>query len=135
MSDVFIDTNILVYAVDAADPAKQAIARLVLSSNPDAVISTQVMLEWYNVVTRRMAVPLSTDEARRGLAKLALMDARSTRPTDVVAAAKLADVEQLSLWDAMVVAVAARAGCTKLYTEDLNAGQMIGGVEIVNPFV
>jgi len=50
------------------------------------------------------------------------------------AAIRLADQAQLSFWDALIVAAAARAGATVLYTEDLNDGQEILGVRIRNPF-
>lgn len=134
MPEPFLDTNVLVYVVDDAEPAKQAVARRLLQEHPRAVISTQVMLEWFNVVTRRLQQPLSVTQALEGLRALERMDVRSTHPELVVAAAALVTSSQLSLWDAMVVEAAARAGCTTLLTEDLNAGQTIQGVQVVNPF-
>ncbi len=44
-------------------------------------------------------------------------------------------LSQLSFWDALIVAASAASGCTTIYSEDLNAGQLIDGVRIVNPFV
>lgn len=52
----------------------------------------------------------------------------------VFAAFELAERAQLSLWGAQIVAAASRAGCGRLLTEDLNAGQVIDGVTIVDPF-
>ena len=52
----------------------------------------------------------------------------------VIAAIDLHQKQQLSFWDAMVVHSAATLGCERLYSEDLNAGQLILGVRVVNPF-
>jgi predicted nucleic acid-binding protein len=49
-------------------------------------------------------------------------------------AAHLSSERQLSFWDGLIVVAAKRCGATRLYTEDLNHGQIIEGVEIVNPF-
>jgi len=50
-------------------------------------------------------------------------------------AAVLARDAVVSFWDALIVVAAARSGARRLYTEDLNHGQKILGVEIVNPFL
>jgi predicted nucleic acid-binding protein len=50
------------------------------------------------------------------------------------AAVELAQDARISFWDALVVVGAERSGADLLYTEDLNAGQRILGVRIVNPF-
>lgn len=56
----FFDTNVVVYAFDNAEPAKQAVARRLMRDHPDAVISTQVLLEFYSVVTRTISPSLPT---------------------------------------------------------------------------
>ena len=53
----FFDTNVLVYAFDNDEPGKQARARELIRNSPDAIISTQVLLEWYSVVTRKFSPP------------------------------------------------------------------------------
>ena len=62
---IFVDTNVWVYAVDAADPAKRKRAMEVTAAavGRDLVISTQVLTEFYAVVTRKLAVPVSSDDA------------------------------------------------------------------------
>ncbi|MEL4358992.1 PIN domain-containing protein [Luteococcus sp. H101] len=130
----FCDTNVLVYAFDPTNEKKQETALQLLSDHRDLVISTQIMLEWFNIVTRKLRPPMLHAEAALALESFGRLRVMSTHPENVMAAAALAGSEQLSLWDAMVVEAAARAGCTTLLTEDLNAGQTIHGVTIVNPF-
>lgn len=135
MSDVFLDTNVLAYAFDTSDQTKQERAMALMTECTDAAISTQVMLEWFNVVTRRLAVPMPVARATELLQDWPR--AYRVVPTDpdlVIAAARLTTIAQLSLWDAMIIAAAVKSGCTTLYTEDLNAGQVIHGVTVVNPF-
>jgi predicted nucleic acid-binding protein len=55
-------------------------------------------------------------------------------PADVLAASSLAEDHRLSFWDAMIIRSATELRCERLLTEDLNHGQIIAGVEIVNPF-
>ncbi|HHW83682.1 MAG TPA: PIN domain-containing protein [Actinomycetales bacterium] len=134
MAEVFVDTNVLVYAFDTADPVKQRVAQGVLADNPRATISTQVMLEWFQVVTRKLATPLPIHAAAAVLADLATMDVVSADAELVTQAAALVLTENLSVWDAMIVTAASRAGCRTLLSEDLAAGATIAGVTIVNPF-
>lgn len=71
------------------------------------------------------------DEATRALATLPVV---ATDRRLVLDALDTAAESQLSLWDAIIVEAAIRGGCDELYTEDLNAGQAIKGVTVVNPF-
>jgi predicted nucleic acid-binding protein len=131
----FGDTNVLVYAVDAADPRKRAIARRLLDERgADLVISAQVLSEFYVVVTRRLATPMSEKNAA------AAVDELSRLPTVVIDAELIRNgiaisrEAQLSFWDGLVVAAARTAGCENLITEDLAAGSTIAGVRIEDPF-
>ena len=134
---VFLDTNILVYAFDRhPSPKKEAARALVdqLAETGALRTSTQVLQEFYNVVTRKVQVPISSRKA------LALIDALAAWPVflvDVPAirqAASLAEKASLSFWDALIVVAASRSGASVLYTEDMNDGERILGVEIANPF-
>jgi predicted nucleic acid-binding protein len=51
----------------------------------------------------------------------------------VIRASELAELAQLSFWDGLIIASAEQAGATRLYSEDLNEGQTIAGVTIINP--
>jgi len=130
----FIDTNIVVYAFDNDEPVKQARAREVMRERPDAVISTQVMLEWYSVVTRKFSPPMPAEAAGEGLTALAGLDVVPADRELVLRAAETADRHQLSIWDAMIIESAVVAGCATLITEDLTDGAVIRGVAVHNPF-
>ena len=98
------------------------------------MVNTQVMQEFFVTVTRRIARPLATPDA---LAVLDLLALASVAPMDANAVRRAAEAttrHQLSLWDALIVDAAVTAGCDRLLTEDLNAGQVFDGVTVVNPF-
>ena len=135
MAEVFLDTNVVVYAFDAADRAKQRRALAVLAENPDATISTQVLLEWFVAVTRKLTPPRPPTQAQAALESLAKLSVVSADADLVIRASRTAVDHQLSIWDAMVVEAAVLAGCRTLLTEDLNDGQTIRGVTIANPFL
>ena len=131
----FADTNVLIYAVTVDDLRKQGIAQALLAQRqPEPlVISTQVLGEVYNVLTRRKAwVPAQALAAAQAFNKL-----RVAVPTadGVLRALQLAGRHQLSAWDALIVQAALEAGCDFLYSEDLQAGQRFGALQIVNPFL
>jgi predicted nucleic acid-binding protein len=134
---VFLDTNVVVYAFDADAPRKQELAREILhqeGNKGNAVVSTQVLQEFYVSVTRKLAVPLDAEtafEATRALAELQLVQVDVPL---VLRAARLSSREQLSFWDALIVGAAATAGCKRLYSEDLQDGRDIEGLRIANPF-
>jgi predicted nucleic acid-binding protein len=137
MSDrTFLDTNVLVYAIDDAEPAKQEIAKRALASSNYGrfTVSAQVLGEFYVTVTRRLAKPLSTADAMSGIEHL---DGYGVVPIDaalVNEAISTSRSAQISYWDGLIVAAAERAGCERLLTEDLNDGQLIGSVRVENPF-
>lgn len=130
----FVDTNILVYASIDEDPVCSPVARELLRSHgrDKLVVSTQVLLEYTNVAIRVFGVKGSKLEQLLAFSELAQI--RETTAEDVFNAARLTQSASISIWDAMVVTAAARAGCATLYTEDLNHDQLISGVRIVNPF-
>lgn len=132
----FVDTNVWVYAVDDADPVKRATARTVLDPAvaSSIVVSAQVLGEFYDTVTRKL-VPRMAPEAAGGM--VARMRELRVVPIDVdIVAAAIAGSRawQLSYWDALIVAAAQAAGCTRLLTEDLADGALYGTVRVENPF-
>ncbi len=134
MAEVFLDTNVLVYAFDTSDREKQARALAVLAQHPDATISTQVLLEWFAAVTRKLTPPMPPAAAQKGLESLAKLSVATADAELVVRAAQTSVEYQLSIWDAMVIEAAAIAGCLVLLSEDLNDAQVIRGVRVQNPF-
>ena len=128
----FIDTNVLAYAYDGDSPAKREIARRVLNDLGGAVISTQVLLELYAVLTRKLGLPQET--AYQAVDALMDLDVVPTDARLVSDGLRLSVDSNISHWDALIVVAAVRAGCDTLLTEDLSHGQVIEGIRIVNPF-
>ena len=132
---VFLDSNILVYAHDAASPDKQRLSRDVIAQLADSgsgVISTQVMQEFFVASTRRLGVPPLA--AKAVLKTLNVFEIVQVSPELIHDAIDCALLNSLSFWDSLILSAAASAGCNSVYTEDLNDGQVILGVEIKNPF-
>jgi len=133
----FVDTNILSYALERRRSAKQSAARTLvdtLMADGRIRVSTQVLQELYVTLTRKVREPWPSENA---LAALDILTAWPLFVTDypaIRAAAQLARDAVTSFWDALIVVAAARSGAAILYTEDLNPGQELLGVLVVNPF-
>ena len=135
---VFLDTNILVYANDAAEPGKQQRARTLVKEVLHAetgVISVQVLSEFWVTVTRKIRKPLSLETARQEVELFHLMTVVDLDSALFYDALRLQELYKVSYRDAQIVAAADVAGCTVLYSEDLNPGQKYAHVTVVNPFV
>jgi predicted nucleic acid-binding protein len=136
MSDrVFVDTNIFVYADDGAARHKGVRARTVLTElirTRRAVVSTQIMQEYFAAATRKLG--LSPERARVRVERLNRLDVVIVRPELILGAIDLCRLHPLSFWDALVVRSASAAGCGRLLSEDMQDGQTVDGVRIVNPF-
>lgn len=133
---VFLDTNILLYSLDlnSGEATKRA-AALALLARRDVVLSVQVLQEFYVQAThKRRAKPLSHEQAAGLVHAWSRFQIVDNSFKLLNAGLAIRDAAQLSLWDALVIAAAAGAGCEELMTEDMNAGQVIAGVRIVNPF-
>ncbi|HSU39496.1 MAG TPA: PIN domain-containing protein [Polyangiaceae bacterium] len=131
----FIDTNVLVYADDASAGAKRERALAVLAAlvgASQAVVSTQVLQEYFVVATRKLGVP--PEVARRKVEVLSRLDVVIVRPELVIAAIDLHRLHSISFWDALIVRAAAAASCARVLSEDLQHDQVIDGVRITNPF-
>ena len=132
----FVDTNVLVYAVDTASPKKRERARHVLAdADPrDLAVSSQVLAEFYVVVTRKLARPMGEREAGAAVGELAKLFVVPVDAALVRSATELSREARMSLWDAMIVEAAVLAGCPRLLSEDLADGTSIRGVAVENPF-
>lgn len=132
----FFDTNILVYADDASSPDKQARAIRVIADCQRrglAVISLQVMQEYFVAVTRKLGV--DPELAQRKVELLSRGRVVRFAEGDVIAAIELHRLTRISFWDAMIVHAARVAGAAVLYSEDMQHGGVVGGVPVVNPFI
>lgn len=135
MIRAFLDTNVVVYAYDRSEPEKRRRAIEILGvGGPQLVVSTQVMAEFFVVVTRKLSPPLDLDSAAAVVADLKEFEVITTDAQLVERSISTSREHQLSLWDALIVEAAVLGGCDVLYTEDLSEGATIRGVEVVNPF-
>lgn len=132
----FIDTNVLLYAFDTSDLGKHAAAQVLLErlwASQTGCLSVQVMQEFFVNATRKLKLPVA--EARAVLEDYRVWIVHAPNASDVIAATALMDAINLSFWDAMMVTSAGELGCRVIWTEDLNAGQVIADAEIRNPFI
>ncbi|NLE60323.1 MAG: PIN domain-containing protein [Planctomycetes bacterium] len=133
----FVDTNILVYAHDTSSGAKCARARELvreLWDSGEGGLSIQVLQEFYVAVTRKAPRPLSAADAARIVGDLSTWEVYCPAVHDVLDAIRVHERWRLSFWDAMIVVSARQLGCRVLWSEDLNAGQVIEGLEVRSPF-
>ncbi|MGH3452535.1 MAG: PIN domain-containing protein [Haloechinothrix sp.] len=132
----FVDTSILAYAHDGSDQLRQPVAAQLIEDlwrSRDGVRSTQVLTEFYAVVTRKFAPPLPRREARSLVDAYAAWPIVPVDPPLIVAASALEEQHSLSFWDALIIEAARRAGADRLVSEDLQHRRRIGLV-IENPF-
>jgi predicted nucleic acid-binding protein len=131
----FFDTNILVYADDQANAAKQRRAVELFNEHRRArtgVVSLQVLQEYFVTVTRKLQIDART--ARRRVELLSKFDVVVHEVSDVLAAIDLHRLHGLSFWDALILRATKQSGCSVLFTEDMQEAREIDGVRIVNPF-
>ena len=135
MSKAFLDTNVLVYASDMDQPAKQAAARALMrqcSQDIPPCISTQVVQEFYVTTTRKLGIaPLKAKDIIHSFRHMEIV---VIDIDDINRAIEGNILWQVSFWDALIVVAAQKARCDVLYSEDLNHGQMFDSLKVCNPF-
>jgi predicted nucleic acid-binding protein len=132
----FLDTNILVYAYDTSDPAKQRVAQdLVRKAVAGGLVtSTQVLAEFATTLLHKLSPAPSSQDV------IALLDALAPIrliPPDYEIVRRAVEAKSaygLHFYDGMIVAAAERAGCERIWSEDFNPGQKYFGIVIANPF-
>lgn len=137
LAQVFIDSNVLIYAHDASDKDKQSIAKELLAELWDkrlGALSTQVLQEFYVVATTKLDPTMSRPEARELVNEYAEWQLIRIDVVMIVNASKREEQHKISFWDALIIEAAKRAGAETLKTEDLADGTRIDGVLIENPF-
>jgi predicted nucleic acid-binding protein len=133
----FVDTNVLAYAHDTSDLQRQRIAAALIEDlwgSRQGVLITQVLSEFYVVVTRMFAPALTRREARALVNAYAAWPVVQVDAPLIVAASALEEQHSLSFWDALIVEAARRSGADRLVSEDLHHGRRIAGLIIENPF-
>jgi len=133
----FFDTNILVYAYDSHLPDKQQKAQNIILSGVregNGVLSTQVLGEFFMVVTKKINKPLPVRDAREIIKYMGRMKVQEIDVLLVERALDTLERYKISYWDSLIISAAERAQCNRILSEDLNAGQIYHGIEITNPF-
>jgi predicted nucleic acid-binding protein len=127
---VFFDTNILVYRTGVDEKAIRAETLL----REGGIVSVQVLNEFVDVVRRKQR--FSWAEVAIALEAFAdLVDIVPLLPDAQRLGVRIAARGGFRIYDACILASAALAGCAALYSEDMNHGQVIEGVRIINPFL
>jgi len=134
MSKIFIDTNILVYSLDQFESEKREKCRKLLrtlTGDLRGVISTQVLQEFYVASTTKLGADvLIVKDILHSFERFVTI---IVTPQIIKEAIDCSIINKLSFWDALIVTAAESAKCEKLWSEDLNDGQVIRGVRIENP--
>ena len=137
MSDrAFLHSNILVYAYYSSCPEKQSRAQLLNQNGflqEDAVLSPQVLGEFFVVVTRKIPKPLSATAA---LDIIEIFQSLVAVDIDYALVSRAIEAQikfKISYWDGLIIAAAERAQCKRILSEDLNIGQTYWGIRIENP--
>lgn len=134
----FLDTNIFVYHLDAADARKHAIAATIVRDalrGQDSCTSYQVVQECLNVVSAKARVPLAPEQAQAYLDAVLSPLMQVGASTDLYhRALGIRARWRYGFYDSLVIAAALAAGCTRLLTEDLQHGQQIEALTVVDPF-
>ncbi len=131
----FFDSNVLVYTDDQDNPDKMAAALDLLAEHRrrrSSVVSTQVLQEYFVAATRKLGVDAGL--ARRKVALFGRSHLATPGLDDMLAAVDLHRLHRLSFWDAMIVRSALASNCSLLFTEDMQHGWRIDGLEVVDPF-
>ena len=133
---VFVDTNVLICAVDTADRRKHEAARAwrtELWKSSRGRISFQVLQEFFAKGTQKW--PAARDDARAEVRDLLKWKPVIVDDLVIERGWKIQDRYKISSWDALIVAAAKQSSCAYLLTEDLHAVQEIEGITVINPFL
>lgn len=132
----FVDTNVLLYALDHTEETKQAQAEVLLErlwSDHNGCLSVQV-LQFYVNATRKLSEPLDPDAARQVIEDYSLWIVHAPGSASVLAAVDISRQHQVSFWDALILGSAFEVGAGVVWSEDLNAGQHFDGLVVQTPF-
>lgn len=136
-ADCFLDTNILIYAYDLQAETKHQVAKNIVWywwQHRGALISTQVLQEFYVNVTSKIPQPLSLATARSIIEQYQVWPVITNTIENVIRASDIQERYQLSFWDSLIISSAEKGGARTILSEDLSHHQYIAGICIQNPF-
>ena len=130
-----LDTNILIYAVDAREGRKRALAARIIAAAAglDCPLALQVVGEFYAAATAKLKLT-PRDAAARAAQLIAGFESFGYSIHAVRAALDEASKGRFSYWDGVLLAAAAEAGCTTIFSEDMADGARFGSIVVANPF-
>ncbi|GLI53845.1 PIN domain-containing protein [Thermodesulfovibrio yellowstonii] len=134
---IFVDTNVLVYAYDISANKKHEVAVSVIENlwySGNGILSSQVLSEFFVVVTRKIPNPLSVEIAKSIIKDFLTWDVIPIYEDSVLDAIDILQKYNLSFWDSMIVECALRGGASLLLSEDFSDGLEIEKLRIQNPF-
>ncbi len=136
MTTGFLDTNILIYAYDPLNPAKQAVAwdLLRVASLGGNAISTQVVTEFSAALLHKKGVKIEAAHVAQLVEELWPIPLVATDAKLIARAIEAHRIYGVHFYDGLIIAAAERGRCVRIWSEDLNAGQKYFGIEVVNPF-
>lgn len=133
-----VDTNLLVYAYDRSEPEKQTKAVDILDElvkNGSGILSPQVLSEFYTVVTRKLATPLTPQEGYTSISNyIRSWDMVDLTSLVVLEAVRGVRDHRLSYWDSLIWATAKMNQIPSVLSEDFSHGLVLEGVRFTNPF-
>jgi predicted nucleic acid-binding protein len=133
---VFFDTNVLVYAAIGTGREESKKQRaLALMDAEDFGTSAQVLQEFFVTVVKKARVPLPVAQALDWIEQFTAFPCQPIDQRMVRIAIERSQRYAISYWDGAIVAAAEALGCEKVYSEDLNDGQLYGKIRVINPFV
>ncbi len=133
----FVDTNVLLHAVDHSEPVKQVQATSLLTrlwTDGNGCLSVQVLQEFYVNAVNKVTIPLGADVAKQVVEDYGLWVVHAPVGASVLAAIDLHRRYRISFWDAMIVWSATELEARVLWSEDLNDGQRFGELQVRSPF-
>ncbi len=132
----FLDTNVLVYSYDSANPEKREVARTLVrkATAGECLISEQVLAEFSSTMLHKLSPALSPRTLTNLLHVLGPIKVISPDADMVLRAVEAHGQYQVHFYDGMIIAAAEKGRCTKIWSEDLNPGQEYFGIPVENPF-
>jgi len=133
---IFLDSNILVYLFSTTEVVKSQQINTIIQTYSDKnqlVWSTQVIQEFYAVMSRKYNVP--SLQIKKIIDTFSHLECVVNDVAIIKNAIDIQVINQLSFWDSLIISSAKTSKCTYLLSEDLNAGQRIEGIQVVNPFL